>query len=1148
MVDHTTGSFGYNPLSNSFSNIGGMYMLGGQNINNNYTPNISSMYGSSSQMYFNPYSVEPVGFGYQSPQQAMHQYGLMDVIQHGIIGKPRPLGLSPLDSMIAREEYKKLAGVSIGSDIAGMAIGVGLGAAGVSAGMGAIGMGLGAAALAVPAAIAYGAETHIENYKRTQRVGSIFSNISRGDGSVGLMGREAATVTKMIDKAASNDILLSSDDYVNALSAAKDTGMLAQVSDVKQIEGKFKELTKVLKITADLMGSTDLKETMEQISKFNRLGFSITSAGMSVGNVAMAGKFAGMSQQASMDSFNADVMSGMTYGVDARLIYQDSIRDKYSMKAVQQAGFMSNMMNDPRTMDTAAREVRGFMHTLAERRTGLTRDKELLYADFKARKDGTSIQSVLDDLSNMSDADKIKTINSFDGGVGYMAMLSDKNLRGAHIRRIKGVENLNFETDFEKNFKRYKELSKRTGQEINVNNMAAYMQLGMDEKLSTEAVENLKGQIGYALKYGLEAFRKNQEVGEKMVKRKAIIDTVMRNREEDAVYGSVKKFIKGVGYGIQQFVGGYDSAGETQDMARQAYGNYANGEFGKRDQIRYDGSSMSTQERVEKLAHVIKTGTALGKIKREDKDIKLKDYTYMKYRRITGRNAYGGDDGGGMLDYMTDMISMSPTDFTDKYQGGENFMGSLKNIANTALYFGTNLLTMMNPYTLALNAGIKLYNSLSTSSATGLYKANKRANKAIYKEKLRGSRVNAYTEDIDDKRKLEAMMMAESLSEESGKSYEAAYEISTAFQSRKKDYEYVYNYEIDQIKGGFEYDKNKVYSTGEAKSAYKRLKELKKDIGSKLAGLSKTQIGAKLIDFKKRDKDKLIGGLSESLENAGGDWKVAAANFREKYSGVISRSDDALMEIYSTLDGTGDVSKIIGEALAGNTVSPKVIADFGISNESIRDADTAVGFIAHLDGKDNKNELYNELKAATIAGNKEEIAKIVNKSGIKGESKLKVLEAAYNIAELDEKTIADSSGGTMTLSAEDHRAGVWQKGELRNIKASKEEIDYLSKSTGLSAENVKKLMDVATIKDPKKRFEEMKKLRGSDDAFNKIGTIEDFRKTMAKSQMFNDTNSGKEMLDKGMGGDEIAAKSFDELKKMNDKLDSINEGVGGPKR
>ena len=1156
MVDHTTGSFGsYNPLGNSFSNIGGMYMLGGNSMNQSNTPGVASMYGSSSQMFFNPYVATPVSYGYQAPIQAMHSYGVEHSLKYGLLGMPMPLGMNNIDNQLSRREYRHLAGVGLAADIGGIGAGAALGAAAVglnsmagAAGVGAvagtalsIGAGIaGGAALAVPMLIGAAADSHVEAYKRTQQVGSMFSNIARSGGSVGLSGRESARIAKFVDRLSSNDLLLDADDYMNTMSMAKDSGMLNGITDVGQIERKFKELSKALKTTADIMGSSDLKEVMNQITKFSMLGFSTANVSGTIGSLMMSGKFAGMSQAATMDSFNADVMAGQSIGLDARRVYQDSIRSNYEMKLLQQGGLLSPMMNNPRTYKAADREVRTFSAQLAKSTTGMSRYMEDYYVSYLHRQ-GYSNEEAARTLEGLSEQEKLDKIVGYSSTAGYQKGIIDQNFGMSIIRQNRGLEKIKTKDDFTRNFKRYKKIQEERGGPMTGQEIVALMVPDIGQ-LSPEAYENMVAKADYMLKYGEDALKRAMEVGERMAKRREIFSVAGREQEKTGAYGTIVRFGKRMSQRFKEAMHGYESAGEMQDVAKSMYGNYSLGSPANSGEIHFDTGELSRKEKMRLALNLANADIDISGI--EKNKVKIKDFRSIDSLK-----------GGNPEEFMSkgffmDSISLSSDRFNNKYADMNGNTSAVVRAGRGLSLAGAGLATgaaigMLTPPGLVAGALVGTALALFGGETKGfdLFGANKdfdekkKLKQDVYKGATRKIGYGKIAgKPVDDR--LMAIMGAKELSKGNKFSYEANLEF-TSFMQGGGTYEEWDKLSQNKVQAGIieAGETTDHIKLGDAYKVDSKFSAIKGKLYEKIQGMSTKEKNAYLSADRREKKEKISDIINKAYRHktgAKGDTLIKHLSEEDRaYIGAAVASDESIAgSVYDNL--SPKVRSEASEVFMASMIGVEKPEKLGVSKETtsktknvlsklmtggVKFKDAMSIIEKGLSGKDSDfEEMRKKLKSMKF-----------------GESDSILSELSEISGDLNEKTKID---GTDKFATRDDKAASLKKSLIEGAQKSKDKLfKNLKQTFGLKSEDdVKEILNIAQTEDSTERSRKFLAAQSKYKGLQGM-TSDAFMSKALSSSIFSKDMSAQDLADSGANEDQVRLKMYDKVSQIYELLD-----------
>jgi len=1156
MVNHSTGSFGYyNPVANPFTNVGGMYMLGQGSLNSTMTPGVSNMFGSVAQQYFNPYSIEPVGYGYQSPQMATHSYGFTDYLKHDILGVPRPIGVNPLNVRMAQREYKSLAQATIGFDAAGI-----VGGAAVGAGLAALGAPLAltiGAPLAIAAAADYGAELYRGNYKRTQHVGALFSNMVRSDGSVGLTGSEASSITKKLDKLASKDLLINADELTTIAQEFKNVGMLANVGSASEITGKIKQLKDTLKVFADVINSTDMKETIAQIGKMRQMGFSTTSMVGAAAAITTSGRFAGMSQQAAMDNFNANVM------------------------ALQQTGLMSPAMNNTKMLASAERELYVHSHKVSESINGVTDDKLVYYAGYKAKEEGRSIQEVIDEMKGLSIEEKTRRVYGYaQGRPDYAKGLTDKNYRSAIIHTFGDISNLEIEDNFEMNFNRYKEMLKNSGDKLTTKN---FMRIWDTEHLSDRAIEVLRAKVEMSIKYGPDYAKKVREVGKRMEKRSIVASQTSDVEEEESAYGQLKLGLKGIRQNLREFFGGYDAAGKIQDEARDVYGNYAVGDMGgKRGILHYEGYKMTQQKKLKVAASLVSSLTSFGRAAYTDEDGGMqidfdamsKDDFYKKepwnnydkkikslsgslgvdlssdrkirsLDQIKGKTTDKSPFSMLSMDFWVDAATMNPLTHSAKYRSKqEGFWDTAADALEDVVSGVTWAVTNFNPIGIAYNA-VTGRNPFWSESDDDYYKSSV-SNRAIYKSKVNYDVASDAMRGMKGKDRLTTLKLAdETGSIFKDKTYGARLKMAALYESGASDKEVkeilrqekeagVFSDEETFTIGEYREFKEKIKDTGALKKIKKSVAGMSdKDISKEMARIQENKGKEVLLALSKAGRELGEGATAEELRA-----KVLSDN--PEMGDMLMASRETLMDVYTSMND-GVQKRALGKMINSSMVSTKELKEAKdkegkriYSDEKIQASEGIFKTLSSSNMSiEDTDRIQGELVSAIAKGDKDKINELMSQASKK--------MSAKNFTKLsqDVNMIAN-------VEDEEQRKKLLSHGIGKSMETGKRIVESVSRVTGLSEKDAAKLIGIVSESDPTKRSKEFLEFRNKSGSEKlKDMSLDEVMSSISKSSVFEKLDSGQKMIENNASARDVTAKLYDlekeHLPEIRKNLEELNE-------
>ncbi len=385
-MEYTSGSMGIPDFTNR-REVYASYRFGSEQPNS--LPSFSTTQAASAQFIYEPYKQTPGTLRYQNPSTIMHSYGIADSVKHGALGLKREKGTNFLDEMTAKDEYRTISLKSMGFDAGGVAAST---AAFSGASLFTGFLGGTAATVGVGMAVSAAKDEYFENFRMTQRVNAVTSNIRGDDGSYGLEGKENERIAKFIKKEGAKDMLLSSGDIEGILTSAQDSGMMNGISSAKGVEGKAREMTSLIKSLMDAMGSSDVKGLVSAMGEFSRMG--VSSAPMQKQMVhanKIASEYAGISEGAMREHTVASVANAKATGQDTRLAILDSHAEAANMGMLQQQGGMSSSMLDKRTFLAASSTLKQNVSDYNEGASGgVSNDTKIVYASEMARENGTT--------------------------------------------------------------------------------------------------------------------------------------------------------------------------------------------------------------------------------------------------------------------------------------------------------------------------------------------------------------------------------------------------------------------------------------------------------------------------------------------------------------------------------------------------------------------------------------------------------------------------------------------------------------------------------------------------------------------------------------------------------------------------------------
>ena len=576
MFNYATGSMG--PNTDQMNNMYSTYRFGDNQ--KQYLPDVSAIQSSSYQFMTSPYSQIPSTLEYQSPKYTMHEYGISDAISHGVFGRNRSLGTNFHNEDIAKKEYRTLAladfgfnGAGLGADIGGYALGAAaFGGMGIASSM--IG-GLGVGAV-IGAGVDWAKDEYFENHRLSQRVNGLTAGIRNKKGGFGLKGKDITDISKFIKSESAKDMLLTTENYDEILTAASGTSIMNSVGSSGAFKMKAKELAGKLKSLMDAVGSTDVKDLVGKMDEFSRMGFKSTGEQTSMTQrMHISAQFAGISENAMQEQMRAAVMNGKATGLDDRLSALNTFAIAGEMGIIQQRPGIMQSLKDKRTLMSAANEADDFNRSYnREMSAGVDMNTKIVYAGERAKDRGTSTEYELKKLMSKSISEQSSEVYKSMGKYEKVKMsYFDKNFGKMLSQKYdigqKSMRSYDFANAVEQVEKMF------SGKKVSAEKVAQQMQWLTGKNLSKDAlgyqIERIKmyreGRAATGTKEGgIRNLDKGEFAEKSMASAVNIIDMMNRRDEESHPLKKLEIVAKKIGTAISSnLVGGF--AESVQDKA-----------------------------------------------------------------------------------------------------------------------------------------------------------------------------------------------------------------------------------------------------------------------------------------------------------------------------------------------------------------------------------------------------------------------------------------------------------------------------------------------------------------------------------------------------------------------------------------------------
>ncbi len=574
-MEYTSGSMGTPDFTNR-REVYASYRFGSNQPNN--LPSFSTTQAASAQFIYEPYKQTPGTLRYQNPSTIMHSYGIADSVKHGALGLKREKGTNFLDEMTAKDEYRTISARSMGFDAGGVAAST---AAFSGASMFSGFLGGTAASIGVGMVASAAKDEYFENFRATQRVNAITSNIRGDDGSYGLEGNENEKIAKFIKKEGAKDMLLSSGDIEDILTSAQDSGMMNGVSSAQGVEGKAREMTSLIKSLMDAMGSSDVKGLVSAMGEFSRMG--VSSAPMQKQMVhanKVASEYAGISEEAMKEHTVSAVANAKATGQDTRLAILDSYAEASNMGMLQQQGGMSSSMLDKRTFLAASTTLKQNVSDYNEGASGgISNDTKIVYASEMAKENGTTAAEEYKKLLSKTNSEQGELV----GTKGFTnekitTARFHKDIGRAMAAQVKGISDISTES---LEFANMIETSRaRLGDTATKETVAREVNIMTGGRYSSPESQQI-----FMAKYDMYMEGKNASGGNKMAgvnhldrgNRSAVAfakaeDTINAHKRAEESSGVLNQ----IGVGIErikefvssEIVGGFTAAGDIQSRRK----------------------------------------------------------------------------------------------------------------------------------------------------------------------------------------------------------------------------------------------------------------------------------------------------------------------------------------------------------------------------------------------------------------------------------------------------------------------------------------------------------------------------------------------------------------------------------------------------
>ena len=1099
-MEHATGGFGFYGSDPSFTNMAGMYSFGGMNSN---APSMGAPFNPRSQYFYDTSTAHPGTLGYQEPIYTAQSYGAQDSFMHSFLGKPRAIGTSPFETAAARHEYKSLSTASMGFDAGGMVSSAGLGTAAYMAGMNPVGATLGAAALAVPMAFDKMKETYMGNYRDTQTVNSLTGNIIGGDGQFGLSGRQNANIAKSIQRQAASDPMLESDDIMNILKGGKEAGLLNSMGSGADPSQAFKKLTDKLKMFGDLIDSSDFKKLTQEVARFQKLGMSLDSSISFSASNQMAAKFAGVSEKAANEHINAGVMIGSQSGIDGRLSAMDSQNALYAKGSIQQSGYGGKALLQDSVYMAAANNADIKVRTQAEALTGVSDQHKLLYAKYRQDKEGIDIQTSLDKLNKMGSQEQLSTIASYDDSYSYTSALDDKNVMGFEMA---GIDVTKYDTG--SNFKTLMEEAIQINRgNTDANSLANIMLDGTNA--SAEERSYIAAKVNMVLDNGYESLDKSKNKADEMLRKKEEAVRLQDAQRKDSLYSKFKTTKDEFSQSIGEFMGGYDSAGETQDLYRNLTGNTG----GTGPSFNYD-RTMS-RSRKERVMDEIMMGTS--------DDLRKDPKTKTKWKQdseVTVANM--STPGAGFFDTALTMTSNAGSlgfnDYLGLMGGTDKGSGLIGGAANLGKYAVAGALTASNAPVSLMREG------LSSLGLTSDADDRRTANLASL-DYARKAHTMKNVGDGSDLQKYNAGESAKLVSDKyKGMSIGAVEEVSNLLANgSQEDFDtFMKNYKEQNR------DSSRLDAEGNRQNFNeKELKDIWKNKKDLTFNLTEKQFTPEMAEIAKKGRESEFNKDFSKLMSIYADEDLSEDEKAAMTQTVIRPGDMKRAKTMLTRHGSDSDVRIMGIA-TGEEGQEYKKEDFKDVKEEVKQAglDVANAFAgANIKKKKDRDQVMEAFKDGGVSKGLEAASSL----GITGEASIKLKSALEKL-------------GKASDGDEDEIASGYEYGKFEKAETDKNIRKRVARRLGISTDDFSGAHKAA--KGGRDEYDTFRYTEGNEK-FENID-FEQFVGSVNKASIFSseDTKRSDDIM-KGTGGktNEIMAQSLNVQEKMLESIKEVDKSI-----